>query len=111
MKLRDALGDSADAPLYIETIPKRGYRFIAPISPAPPTPIQLADANGGPPPAILIATTDATVSGDIPARNPARNRWYVAGAFVLVLLIMSAIGLVTLIRWHSRLASTLGRTA
>jgi Tol biopolymer transport system component/DNA-binding winged helix-turn-helix (wHTH) protein len=32
MKLRDALGDSADAPLYIETIPKRGYRFIAPIS-------------------------------------------------------------------------------
>lgn len=32
MKLRDALGDSADAPLYIETIPKRGYRFIAPVS-------------------------------------------------------------------------------
>jgi DNA-binding winged helix-turn-helix (wHTH) protein len=34
MKLRDALGDVADAPLYIETIPKRGYRFIAPISQA-----------------------------------------------------------------------------
>jgi TolB-like protein/DNA-binding winged helix-turn-helix (wHTH) protein len=32
MKLRDALGDVADAPVYIETIPKRGYRFIAPIS-------------------------------------------------------------------------------
>ncbi len=31
MKLREALGDSADAPLYIETIPKRGYRFIAPV--------------------------------------------------------------------------------
>src|SRR5208283_5303400 len=30
MNLRDALGDSADTPLYIETIPKRGYRFIAP---------------------------------------------------------------------------------
>ena len=39
MKLREALGDSADAPLYIETIPKHGYRFIAPVSPAPPTPI------------------------------------------------------------------------
>ncbi|HTF43114.1 MAG TPA: winged helix-turn-helix domain-containing protein, partial [Terriglobales bacterium] len=34
MKLRDALGDSADTPLYIETLPKRGYRFIAPVSPA-----------------------------------------------------------------------------
>jgi Tol biopolymer transport system component/DNA-binding winged helix-turn-helix (wHTH) protein len=31
MNLRDALGDSADTPLYIETIPKRGYRFIAPV--------------------------------------------------------------------------------
>ncbi len=31
MKLREALGDSADTPLYIETIPKRGYRFIAPV--------------------------------------------------------------------------------
>lgn len=30
MKLRDALGDSAEEPIYIETIPKRGYRFIAP---------------------------------------------------------------------------------
>src|ERR1700747_507993 len=32
MKLREALGDSADKPLYIETIPKKGYRFVAPVS-------------------------------------------------------------------------------
>jgi DNA-binding winged helix-turn-helix (wHTH) protein len=31
-KLRYALGDSPDKPLFIETIPRRGYRFIAPIS-------------------------------------------------------------------------------
>jgi DNA-binding winged helix-turn-helix (wHTH) protein/tetratricopeptide (TPR) repeat protein len=30
-RLRDALGDSADSPRFIETIPKRGYRFIAPV--------------------------------------------------------------------------------
>jgi len=29
MKLREALDDSAETPLYIETVPKRGYRFIA----------------------------------------------------------------------------------
>src|ERR1700687_5541441 len=31
-KLREALGDSADSPRYIETLPRRGYRFIAPVS-------------------------------------------------------------------------------
>lgn len=54
MKLRDVLGDSADRPLYIETIPKRGYRFIAPMTigttAAPPIalssgPLALAESN------------------------------------------------------------------
>jgi DNA-binding winged helix-turn-helix (wHTH) protein/Tol biopolymer transport system component len=31
-KLRYALGDSADNPTFIETIPRRGYRFIAPVT-------------------------------------------------------------------------------
>ncbi|MGA2890508.1 MAG: winged helix-turn-helix domain-containing protein [Terracidiphilus sp.] len=30
-KLRTALGDSADNPCFIETIPRRGYRFVAPL--------------------------------------------------------------------------------
>jgi TolB-like protein/DNA-binding winged helix-turn-helix (wHTH) protein len=30
-KLREALGDSAEHPRYIETLPKRGYRLIAPL--------------------------------------------------------------------------------
>ena len=30
-RLRDALGDSADSPQYIETVPRRGYRFIGPV--------------------------------------------------------------------------------
>ena len=31
-RLRDALGESADAPVFIETMARRGYRFIAPVS-------------------------------------------------------------------------------
>ena len=34
-RLRDALGDSADSPSFIETIPKRGYRFVVPIPKRP----------------------------------------------------------------------------
>jgi TolB-like protein/DNA-binding winged helix-turn-helix (wHTH) protein len=35
-KLRDALGDSPEKPRFIETLPRRGYRFIAPVD-APKT--------------------------------------------------------------------------
>ena len=31
-RLRDALGESSDAPVFIETLARRGYRFIAPVS-------------------------------------------------------------------------------
>ena len=48
-RLREALGDSAEAPRFIETLPKRGYRFIAAIQPdaflAPPV---TPDLSSGP---------------------------------------------------------------
>src|SRR4029077_11545829 len=31
-RLREALGDTADTPRFIETLPKRGYRFIGPVN-------------------------------------------------------------------------------
>jgi TolB-like protein/DNA-binding winged helix-turn-helix (wHTH) protein/Flp pilus assembly protein TadD len=37
-KLRDALGDSADSPRFIETVERHGYRFVAPIGAAPGRP-------------------------------------------------------------------------
>ncbi|HXA63883.1 MAG TPA: winged helix-turn-helix domain-containing protein [Bryobacteraceae bacterium] len=35
-KLRESLGDSAESPRYIETLPRVGYRFIAPVSAGDP---------------------------------------------------------------------------
>jgi TolB-like protein len=49
-RLRDALGDSADSASFIETIPKRGYRFVVPIAKRPAVAVmpfvnQMADAK------------------------------------------------------------------
>src|SRR5215467_10987079 len=33
-KLREALGDDADSPRFIQTLPRRGYRFLAPVETA-----------------------------------------------------------------------------
>jgi DNA-binding winged helix-turn-helix (wHTH) protein len=42
-KLREALGDDAEKPHYIETIPRRGYRFVAQVEQfAPPDPAGVA---------------------------------------------------------------------
>ena len=35
MRLRETLGDSADSPRFIETLPRRGYRFVHALRPAP----------------------------------------------------------------------------
>src|SRR5271170_1095378 len=44
-KIREALGDAADNPRYIETLPKRGYRFIATIRPEPPVVMAVPDVR------------------------------------------------------------------
>src|SRR5258705_8013404 len=42
-RLRDALSESADAPVFIETLARRGYRFIAPVNgSSPPGSIEIA---------------------------------------------------------------------
>jgi DNA-binding winged helix-turn-helix (wHTH) protein/TolB-like protein len=37
-QIRTALGDTADNPRFVQTVPKRGFKFIAPLSPAVETP-------------------------------------------------------------------------
>ncbi len=49
-KIRDALNDSAARPIYIETVPGKGYRFVAPVS-APELPLPSQPAT--PVPSVL----------------------------------------------------------
>lgn len=55
-KLREALGDSADRPRYVETVARKGYRFIAPVR----------AANEPPAAEARIQTEPAKTSGALP---------------------------------------------
>jgi TolB-like protein/DNA-binding winged helix-turn-helix (wHTH) protein/Tfp pilus assembly protein PilF len=58
MRLREVIGDSSDNPRFIETIPRKGYRFIAPVH-------HLTPENKEPskPAAIAPSDTPATIRG------------------------------------------------
>ncbi|PYQ51044.1 MAG: hypothetical protein DMF59_09100, partial [Acidobacteria bacterium] len=70
-KLRDALGDSADQPTYIETLPRRGYRLIAPVREEP-------------------SPTTATVSA----------RPHVRWAWVLAIIVVLALAGIAMLRFR-----------
>jgi Tol biopolymer transport system component/DNA-binding winged helix-turn-helix (wHTH) protein len=46
-RLREALGDSAERPRFVETLPKRGYRFIASVEPADGAPPDFYSSSAG----------------------------------------------------------------
>ncbi len=77
-KLREALGDSADNPRFIETLPRRGYRFIAPVT----------NVDG---------TTRGTAAG-VSAGVPLRSRKIVVTAAIALLAAGIAGGLL----WRAR---------
>lgn len=58
-RLREALGDSAEKPRYIETLPRRGYRFIAPVSTREAGPGEFSPARPR-----LVVLPFANLSGD-----------------------------------------------
>jgi DNA-binding winged helix-turn-helix (wHTH) protein len=58
-RLREALGDSAERPRFIETLPKRGYRFIAPVSEHP-----FIDKQTSVPATRLVVLPFLNLSGD-----------------------------------------------
>lgn len=66
-KLRDALGDAASNPRFIETIPRRGYRFIAPVQVEPPA--ELPEPAATPRSARLLAAPE-----EVPDVSPRLSR-------------------------------------
>jgi len=96
-RLRQALGDESDNPRFIETLYRRGYRFIAPVSIPPSERPPRADTTNSPfslsSPVLGAASDNGYGTGSVPAQ-PVREAgqhtptWaYIAVGFLAVMLV------------------------
>src|SRR5271163_338082 len=87
-KVRDSLDDDAEAPRYVETIPRRGYRFLAPVTVHEPD--QATDIKRAPDTVAEAPETsvgDLRAAGDRPgAISTDANRAWVIAAFILLMV-------------------------
>src|SRR6266852_2462209 len=80
-RLRDALGDSAEQPRYIETLPRRGYRFIA----------RVENGNGGLPASAALEQGFAPVLPVRPTSELWNKRRIIVTTGTAAFLIVAAI--------------------
>ncbi len=98
-RLRDAIGDSADNPVFIETMERRGYRWIGPLSIVEP--LQAPDSpSDGVPPGNLAEGENAPQASPSPQRWTIPMRWAVPAAILAVVVAASAV--FAIFRWNSR---------
>jgi TolB-like protein/Flp pilus assembly protein TadD len=74
-KLREALGDSAESPRFVETVARRGYRFLAEVKVADTAPVRAPEPAVPPPP---------------PRRRMPSPAWRAAFFFLLLLALSLA---------------------
>jgi cholera toxin transcriptional activator len=80
-KLREALGDSASSPRYVETLARRGYRFLAPVE-RPDTNALATDSASAQPAKITDAAAEETLHPELEV--PLRRRGLIRGLFALI---------------------------
>src|SRR5580704_1362265 len=89
-KLRSTLGDSADVPHLIETLPRRGYRFIAPLK-KESTPSSERFIPPVQRPTEQTQPTDPSPARQDPERSAGKKLWLILGALALILLSAAAL--------------------
>lgn len=90
-KVRDALGDGAEEPRFVETVPKRGYRFLVPVKHVSPVTEHSKIPGAG-----------QLEQGPPAAVRSSRSRWLAGPAILLgsVLLILAGVLTLRTVRRH-----------
>ena len=108
--IRRALHDPAKSPQYVQTVPRRGYQFLASVREA-----QASDAPAPPDGPILESPAPPAAPAPPPAAlpepdRPAAQRWWVWGAAGLALVLIAALSWFLWNRQKGGLLSTSAQT-
>jgi TolB-like protein/DNA-binding winged helix-turn-helix (wHTH) protein/Flp pilus assembly protein TadD len=98
-RLRDALGDTAESPRYIETLPRRGYRFVAPVEKQDSHPLST------PPNAEQASTNERVTPAPTPTTAHNRARILLIAVLALGATLVAPFGVKVGGLWH-RIAGT-----
>jgi Tol biopolymer transport system component/DNA-binding winged helix-turn-helix (wHTH) protein len=91
-RLRDALGDSADNPRFVETVARRGYRFLAPVA--------SGSGNGNGNGAVQVVP-EPVEPEPRPAPRFRFHLWWIAAAAGAVILVFLGVKLGLVLAQHS----------
>jgi Tol biopolymer transport system component/DNA-binding winged helix-turn-helix (wHTH) protein len=96
-RVREALGDSAENPRFVETLPRRGYRFIAPLVDSGPTSATLPAAESNVSPAQTVTSSGALPISEASERRPVSRRLklLLGGASILAVLAVVAVAVLS----------------
>jgi TolB-like protein/DNA-binding winged helix-turn-helix (wHTH) protein/Flp pilus assembly protein TadD len=86
-KLREALGDSAESPRFVETVARRGYRFLAEVKVSNATLVRRPELTIQTPPAEAAGDLPA-LSGELRSRKPLLSPfvWKITASMLLLLV-------------------------
>jgi TolB-like protein/DNA-binding winged helix-turn-helix (wHTH) protein len=103
-KIREALGDSAASPRFVETVARRGYRFIADVAPVTAVPADVSEPSTG-----NLAPAERRAVEPVPKQELHRRpAWWSARTLAaLVLIVMSLVLLIGLLEFRGRVSPAL----
>jgi TolB-like protein/Flp pilus assembly protein TadD len=91
-KIREALGDSADHPRFVETLPRRGYRFIG----------QITENGNGSAPAAVVSTSAVKVPDSFDSKPflPLSRQWPRFSTLALIVPLSLLVAFVGYLGWR-----------
>jgi TolB-like protein/DNA-binding winged helix-turn-helix (wHTH) protein/lipopolysaccharide biosynthesis regulator YciM len=101
-KLRQVLGDSAENPIYIETVPRQGYRFLPPVVSLECEPSLTRNAltgdgsTGDAQPLAISKSADVPINSSGTSPGPRTAGWQAISAVILALVLVVAAGIYAL---------------